>query len=82
MSEALRKDDLKTLGREIQNDVSGTRQLPALVAVVPGKCGTGACWITKQGNQYFPMHLKKRNKKWDALRCLNPLHVNSSLQKV
>ena len=42
---------------EIKNDFSGTRQLLILAAVVPGKCGTGTVWITKQGNRYFPMSM-------------------------
>ena len=69
MSDALTIQDIETLKPEIKNDFSGTRQLPILAAVVPGKCGTGTVWITKQGNRYYPMTLKRRNKKSDNLRC-------------
>ena len=41
MSDALTIEDIETLKPEIKNDFSGTRQLPILAAVVPGKCGTG-----------------------------------------
>ena len=71
MSDALTLNDINTFQKEIENDVSGTRQLPLLAAVVPAKCGTGTVWITKQGNRYFPMSMKKRNKKSDALRCVD-----------
>ena len=70
MSDALTLNDINTFQEEIKNDVSGTRQLPLLAAVVPAKCGNGKVWITKQGNRYFPMSMKKRNKKSDALRVL------------
>ena len=68
MSDALTIQDIETLKPEIKNDFSGTRQLPILAAVVPGKCGTGTVWITKQGNRYYPMTIKRRNKKSDNLR--------------
>ena len=71
MSDALTLNDINTFQKEIENDVSGTRQLTLLAAVVPAKCGTGTVWITKQGNRYFPMSMKKRNKKSDALRCVD-----------
>ena len=59
MSDALTLNDIRTYNKEVKNDTSGTRRLPVLAAVVPAKGGNGACWITKQGNRYYPMNLKK-----------------------
>ena len=69
MSDALTLADIETLKPEIKNDFSGTRRLPIIAAVVPAKCGNGTVWVTKQGNRYYPMTLKRRNKKSDNLRC-------------
>ena len=62
MSDALTLADIETLKSEIKNDVSGTRRLPIIAAVVPAKCGNGTVWVTKQGNRYYPMTLKNLDR--------------------
>ena len=68
MSDALTLNDIRTYNREVKNDSSGTCRLPVLAAVVPAKGGTGACWITKQGNRYYAKNytepLTKETRRW------------------
>ena len=54
---------------EVEHDVSGTCSKPILVAIVPGKRGTGAMFIIKIKELYYEMQKNRDGKQWWTIRC-------------